>query len=432
MINKQVPSPPKGTQPIRQTTFYLLKISVFGFAVSALWNCLHSIILPLTVLRHTGDSSKNTVLGITTFFGLVLAMFVQPAAGSMSDRSHFRWGRRRPYILMGTLMVLLSLPGIAFNRGLLIVVFAYCLIQLGGNTAQSAYQGFIPDLVILRFRGRAAGMKGLMEIFGSVALMYPVGICMDRYARTGSQTWLSGALGVMAITLILALVLTLIGVNEKSIAKGSGGPLSDFWKIFRIETANNKNFVLFLISRFLFFMGFTPLQTFALYFLTDSLDLSNPAINTAHFAAAAGAGMLVSVYPSGRFSDRWGRKPLHYMSGFLGGLGIFCLYVLRHNYSGVLFSSAMIGFAYGSFISVNWALGTDLAGKNEAARYLGLANLTAAGAAAASRVIGPLIDVFNNIKAGYGYGVMLGICLIALFSATIIISRIQGIKNKPV
>jgi Na+/melibiose symporter-like transporter len=432
LINKKVTAHPKGAEPSSRNTFFLLKISVFGFAVSALWNCLHSIILPLTVLRYTGDSSKNTVLGMITFFGLVLAMFVQPAAGSISDRSHFRWGRRRPYILMGTLLALLSLPGIAFNRGLILVLFAYALIQFGGNMAQSAYQGFIPDLVPLKFRGRASGMKGLMEIFGSVALMYPVGLCMDRFARTGSQAWLSGALGVLALTLVMALFLTLIGVNEKGIIKGSGGPLSDFWKIFRIETANNKNFVLFLISRFLFFMGFTPLQTFALYFLSDSLSFTNPAINTAHFAAAAGAGMLVSVYPSGRISDLWGRKPLHYLSGFLGGTGVVCLYLLRHNYSGVLFCSALIGFAYGCFISVNWALGTDLAGKSEAARYLGLANLTAAGAAAASRLIGPLIDVFNNLKAGYGYGVLFGICLIALLAATIIISRIQGIEKKTV
>jgi Na+/melibiose symporter-like transporter len=429
LIAKKPPDHPPGKATARLSTFYLLKISVFGFAVSALWNCLHSIILPLTVLRHTGDSSKNTVLGFVTFFGLVLAMYVQPAAGSISDRSHFRWGRRRPYILMGTLLTLISLPGIAFNRGLLLVFLAYCFIQMGGNTAQSAYQGFIPDLVPLKFRGRASGMKGLMEIIGSVGLMYPVGMLMDGYARSGSQAWLCGAMGVLAATLIIALLLTLIGVNEKSILKGSGGRLADFWKIFRIDTANNKNFVLFLVSRFLFFLGFTPLQTFALYFLSDTLDLSNPAINTAHFAAAAGAGMLVAVYPSGRISDRWGRRPLHYLSGFLGGTGVLCLYIFRFNYSGVLFCSAMIGFAYGSFISVNWALGTDLAGKNEAARYMGLANLTAAGAAAASRLIGPLIDIFNNIREGSGYAVLLGICFLALLSATLTISRIRGLAN---
>ena len=140
--------------------------------------------------------------------------------------------------------------------------------------------------------------------------------------------------------------------------------------------------------------------------------------------------MLVAVYPSGRISDRWGRKPLHYLSGLLGMVGVFCLFIFRHNYSGVIFSSAMIGFAYGAFISVNWALGTALAGKHEPARYMGLANLTAAGAAAASRLIGPLIDVFNNIKAGYGYGVLLGICMISLLCATIIIARIQSLKVK--
>lgn len=425
MMREKTAGDRSSIRPVKPNTLFYLRISVFGFSMSGLWNCLHSIILPLIVLQYVGQYSKNTILGIMTFSGLALAMIVQPSAGSISDRSHFRWGRRRPYILMGSLLLLFSLPGIAFSRGILLALFAYCLVQIGGNTAQSAYQGFIPDLVPFKYRGRASGMKGLLEIFGSVLLMYPVGVFMDRYASTGSQKWLGWALGILALTLITALLFTLIRVREKGIVKGSVGRLKDFWKIFKIETSDNRNFIIFLFSRFFFFMGFTPLQTFALYFLTDNLDLANPAINTANFAAAAGLGMLVSVYPAGRISDHWGRKPLHYLAGFLAASGVLFLYVFRHNYTGILFASALIGFGYGSYLSVNWAMGTDLAGDKEAARYLGLINLTTAAAAATSRLIGPLIDLFNKTREGLGYSVMLMICFISLLLATGLISRIR-------
>ena len=87
-----------------------LKITVFGFALSALWASLHSLILPLRLLDFVAQEEKTLWLGLLTLAGLVLAMLVQPMAGVISDRSGFVWGRRRPYILFGTVLSLLLLP----------------------------------------------------------------------------------------------------------------------------------------------------------------------------------------------------------------------------------------------------------------------------------------------------------------------------------
>ena len=73
-----------------------IKITIFGLAISALWGSLHSIILPLRLLDFVDESLKNTYLGLLTLTGLLLAMAYQPIAGAISDRSRFRWGRRRP------------------------------------------------------------------------------------------------------------------------------------------------------------------------------------------------------------------------------------------------------------------------------------------------------------------------------------------------
>jgi len=76
--------------------FDYVKITIYGFALSALWSSLHSIVLPLRLLDLVPEAEKNTRLGLLTFAGLLLAMIVQPIAGAISDRSGFRWGRRRP------------------------------------------------------------------------------------------------------------------------------------------------------------------------------------------------------------------------------------------------------------------------------------------------------------------------------------------------
>src|SRR4030042_3081621 len=135
-----------------------IKITVFGFALTALWQSLHSIILPQRLLDFVPEAQKNTYLGLMTLAGLLLAMVVQPIAGGMSDRSRFKWGRRRPYILIGGIVALLLVPGIGFAGGFAAIFVVYCLLQIASNTAQGPYQAFIPDLVPENTRGLASGV----------------------------------------------------------------------------------------------------------------------------------------------------------------------------------------------------------------------------------------------------------------------------------
>jgi len=48
------------------------------------------------------DARKNSYLGVLTFFGLIMALVIQPISGALSDRWSSRWGRRRPLIVIGT------------------------------------------------------------------------------------------------------------------------------------------------------------------------------------------------------------------------------------------------------------------------------------------------------------------------------------------
>ncbi len=158
-----------------------VKITLFGFALTALWQSLHSIILPLRLLDFVPEAQKNTYLGLLTLSGLLLAMFIQPIAGAVSDRSDFRWGRRRPYILVGGIIALLLIPGLGLANTYAAIFAVYCLLQVASNIAQGPYQAFIPELVPADKKGRASGVKGLLEITGGMTLVYLSSIFMDRY-----------------------------------------------------------------------------------------------------------------------------------------------------------------------------------------------------------------------------------------------------------
>ena len=403
-----------------------LKITIFGFALAALWSSLHSIILPLRLLDFVTEAQKNTYLGLLTFTGLILAMAVQPVVGAISDRSSFSWGRRRPYILLGTMLVLLFLPGVGLAGSYIAVFIIYCLVQVGSNTAQGPYQAFIPDLVSGGRRGLASGVKSLFEILGGVVLLYPIAFFMDRYSGGEGASWLWLALGALGIILLGVMLATILMVKEKPGTGGSKSPLlATLYKSFKIDVRANRDFVWFLVSRLLILMAFTTLQTFALYFLKDVAGVANPATAMAQFSIVVVACMLAVVYPAGRLSDRLGRRPIVVASGLLGALGIALIFLFQHNFTAITLSAGLVGISVGAFMSTNWALAIDLVARGEEARYLGLTNLATAGGAALARLIGPVIDFFNGYSPGLGYSVMLSACFIYFLAGSLLLMKIK-------
>jgi len=388
-----------------------VKITVFGFALTALWQSLHSIILPLRLLDIVPEAQKNTYLGWLTFCGLMLALAVQPIAGAVSDRSGFKWGRRRPYILIGSIIALLIMPGIGLAGSFAAIFAVYCLLQIASNTAQGPYQAFIPEFVPENKHGVASGVKALLEVVGGVILVYLASLFMDRYSAGEGSRWLWLVLGILAAVLLAAMLATVIMVREvPANLKSRRAPFrAELYRTVQ-EAMSNRDIVWFLVSRLLVYMAFTTIQQFALYFFRDVIGVVNPAEATARFSIFAVAGMLLVVWPAGYLSDRIGRKPISIGAGLLGALGIG-IFALTKDYSTLLGAAVIIGMAMGAFNSANWALATDLVAKGEEARYLGIANMATAGGAALARTIGPVIDFFNNRSPLLGYNVMVLVCV---------------------
>jgi Na+/melibiose symporter-like transporter len=407
-----------------------IKITVLGFATTALWQSLHTIILPLRLLDFVAESQKNTYLGLLTFAGLILAMLIQPIAGLISDRSGFSWGRRRPYILVGTMLAILFLPGIGLAGSFIVLFTTYCLLQISSNIAQGPYQGLIPDLVPEGKRGRASGIKSMLELIGGAIALLIIGIFMALYAAGEGSGWLWLVLAILGTVLLVAMVATVLTVKERpGIAAPRLPILPTIYQTFKIDLKANHNFIWFLTSRLLVFMAFATVQQFTLYFLKDVVDIADPAEATSRFFVRAVIGMLAVVYPAGRLSDRIGRKPIAISAGLLGAAAIAIIF-FSHSYISILVAGGIIGIAIGAFMSTNWALATDLVAKGEEARYLGLANMATAGGAALARLIGPVIDFFNAQSAGLGYQVMLGASFFYFVAGALLLLKIKDQRNQ--
>ncbi len=422
-----------------------VKIAIFGFALAALWSSLHSIIIPLRLLDLVAESQKNTYLGLLSGTGLILAIIVQPIAGAISDRSSFGWGRRRPYILIGTILAMLFLPGIGLAGSYIALLIVYCLLQTSSNISQGPYQALIPDLVPEGRRGLASGVKSLLEIAGGVALLRLVGPFMDNYLAGEGSSWLWLSLGAVAIVLLGAMMATVLTVKERPAAGAPRPPLLPaLYKSLKVSIKahpdlvwslisrpllfikKHPDFAWFLASRLLVLMAFAILQRFALYFLKDVAGITSPAVVTADLLVVVGVGMLVTVYPAGYLSDKVGRKPIAISSGFLSALGITLLF-FSPSYGFIIVAGGILGIASGAFLSSNWALATDLVARGEEARYLGLTNLATAGAAALVLfLIGPMVDLLNSHSPNLGYSVMLLVCFIFFVVGSLLLVKVRG------
>ncbi len=406
-----------------------VKISIFAAALSILWPSLHSLIIPLRLLDFAPEAQKNTYLGLMTFVGSMIAVFVQPLAGALSDRFGSRWGRRRPFIFVGTLLALLILPSIGISGSFLFLLIGYCLLQVATNIAQGPFQAFIPDLVPHGRRGVASGAKGLAEILGGVAFLRLVAYFMDNYTSSGSDVWLWAAIGFPSLMLLAAMIATMLTVKEQPSSSTELSIVKTLAGAYKIDVKGNPGFIWFLVSRLFILMAMVVLQTFALYFIRDVINHPNPAGVAADLLITVGVFLLLAVYPAGQLSDRFGRKPVIIFSGLVGIVGILVLFLTR-SYIGTLVCGGLLGLSAGAFLSTNWALATDLVPVGEEARYLGLTNIATAGAGALARLIGPVIDFFNTRQSGLGYSVMLLVCIIyfAIGSAAVIPIKLKAKK----
>ena len=400
-------------------------INIYWFGLAFMWNSLHPIILPAILLNFVPENLKNTYLGGLTFLGLILAMIVQPVAGAISDRTTFRWGRRRPYILIGTLFdfVFLAVLGLA---GSYWVLFAgYVLLQISSNVAHGPAQGFIPDLVPEDRRGVAAGVKNLADMGGLVAASLVAGRLMGRQNP-------GVAFAIISLLLLVTLLITLFGAKEEPLVQKGAKPLAQTFAqnvrdTLRIDARRYPDYFWLIASRFLILLGIYAVQSFAQYFIGDVLQSPNPAQVTGDLLFSIGLALMVLVFPAGYLSDRIGRKRLNVFAGLLGALGIFLL-LFATDYTRLMIFGSIIGAATGIFVSVNWALATDLIPKGEAGKYLGISNLATAGAGAASRLGGPLIDLFNARQPGQGYSVLFVLACISLLAGTALLAKVREIK----
>jgi len=375
-----VPAELRPLLPIGQ----LLTLSIYWFGIQTIWGGLNVIIIP----GRPDDLSRETqgtLLAITFIAGAVAPIVIQPTIGVISDYTVTRWGRRKPYIVIGALLDVVFLAGLAWSSDFVAMVAFYFLLQVSSNFAQGPFQGYVPDLVPAKQVGTASGLMGLMLTLGTIG---GVGIATVGGVHNPLATL---ALGIVEAATMVVLVVT---VNEGREAP----PRPGSWRQIALSAWGRdilqQRSVLWLLIVRLFFLGAYNATLIALGYFRRSHGLSDADANHTVFVATAivGVSTALAAIPGGRLSDRFGRRPVIWSAAVIAGFGLLAVAVAP---TPALAVAAWVpfGIGMGVFLSADWALMSDVIPKATAGRYMGILN---AGTAMAGPVFiivaGPVQD----------------------------------------
>ena len=97
----------------RHTTVWYITLSAYWFATSFKWFLVLLVLLPARVAELVDPAEKATRLGWLFAVGAVMAFIGPPVFGYISDRFPTRWGKRMPYLAVGSLLTALGLVWMA-------------------------------------------------------------------------------------------------------------------------------------------------------------------------------------------------------------------------------------------------------------------------------------------------------------------------------
>lgn len=192
----------------------LLVIVLLGFALSFSSNIQDPPLMTYKT-RELAAQLPNTALGFLGFFGLLVAMVVQPVVGVFSDRARTPLGRRLPFIIGGALLIAASLFLLALAPSLAVLLLGVIFIQFSSNVLQGPYQALIPDQVPEQQRGTASGLKALLDILAVVVAGLVGGRIFGMMDVLGSRVALLAA-AVPTVVFFVLVTITAIWARERT------------------------------------------------------------------------------------------------------------------------------------------------------------------------------------------------------------------------
>lgn len=366
-------------------------IALFATAWFGIWMAQLTpiqLLLPQQIddLLSPEDWTQSVVaFGIISGIAGACALLAYPITGALSDRTTSRFGRRRPWIFIGTLVFAAALFLLGIQTTIVGIGVFWSLALIGFCMLSAALTATISDQVPVNQRGFVSGWVSAPQAVGTVlGLALVIGLALN--ALTGYA--------LMSVLLIVLVLPFLLVVPDEVLPKVLRPPftVSALVKGFWINPIAFPDFGWTLLSRILVNIGNALGTTLLLYFIMFGLG----RVDTAQDDLLALTGVylitfIIAALGFGKLSDVIGqRKPFVYAAAYLQGLAALIIAFVPE-LTITFVAAGLLGLGYGCFMAVDQALATQvLPNSHTRGKDLGIMNI----ATAVPQAMAPLLGAF--------------------------------------
>ncbi len=397
-------------------TFFigLAFMSICGF-----WQ-LYDYVVPL-ILKYTFHFPES-LSGVVLAADNVLALFLLPLFGSLSDRINTRLGRRTPFILVGTalaavLMLVLPLADSSVNLPLFVVALGLLLIAM--STYRSPAVALMPDLTPKPLRSSANAVINLMGTVGGIFALLIIKMLPKVNVETGTKDGsYFTVFAIMAVFMALCALILVLTVRERKLAdampkeeedeqSGSSGA--------KLAPDVRRSLIFILFSVALWYIAYNALSSAYSRYVLEIWNVSESS--GANMMLVATVVATASYIPVGIISSKLGRKKV-----ILFGVAIMTAAYLSGffltSYSPVIYLvMAVIGIGWASINVNSYPMVVEMSTGSDVGRYTGIYYTFSMAAQIATPILsGVLIDLF-------GYRILFPYAV--LFSALAFVTMMQ-------
>jgi MFS family permease len=424
-------------------------LSFYWLALNFQTAALLPIVIPTQILLFVapgaaGNAEQAVFLGWLSALGSVIALVAQPLVGAASDRTTGRLGRRRPYIIAGTVLLLAGAAFLGAAREVVAFVAGFALVMLANSVATAAYQSLLPDRVPLEQRGAASGYMGVMTIIGNVGSLAVAALLLGQVTSgagfAASVRWGAAAFYVVtSVVLVWGAWVTVRGIAEPALPPRKPQPRPPFslralgrradrlW----IQPFRHHNFTWVFLTRAFVIMGLTLFLTFIEYYFANVARVPNFVQETAYLALLALLGAVTSALALGVLSDRTGRVVIVCVATALMTLAA-AVFVVAPEGAPLWPLGIIFGLGYGAYTSVDWALGVDaLPARDAAGKDMGIWNIASTLPAILAPLLGSVvIAAADHVgHTALGYRLVFGIAAVFMLLGAAFIVNVREVAG---
>ena len=345
-------------------------IGLAFLSIQSFWQ-LYDNIIPL-MLQNTFGLGETLTGGIMAIDN-VLALFLLPLFGAFSDKVDTRFGKRTPFIVVGTIIstiFMIFIPLANEQKSFIFFFISLGIVLLSMGTYRSPAVALMPDLTPKPLRSKANAVINLMGAVGAIITLILIRVLVPAEINPNYTSLFISVAGLMAIT----VVILLLTIREKELSKeviiNDEEEIEDLGEGKEMPKDVQKSLRFLLASVFLWFFAYNAVTTAFSRYAVNVWGMVGGQFADA-LLVAMGAAILAFI-PIGHISSLIGRKKSIIIGIILMSLSYFAgfLFVEYSPLINVVF--AFTGFGWAA-ISVNsYPMVVEMSKSSDIGKYTGL------------------------------------------------------------